>query len=310
MDFSLFFLTLKNVLVMMLYLACGYAIRKAKLAKEEHLPMISILLMYVCTPFMIINAFLNMTFSWEFLGNMGLFFVITLALQCAMVGLLFLIFRKKADAKLKVAFCASAMGNVGFFGMPILRAVFPGNPEMICYSTMYMMSMNTLAFTVTVFALTGNRKYIALKNIFLNPTSISFYAALPLFMIQADRFIPDAFLGAFSTIGGMSAPLCMIILGVRLASAPLKDIFKEPGAYLATAFKLVIYPLFAYGVVSLLPLPFTFKAAVLVLSATPCAAIILTLAELHHTGRNTAARALLMSTILCVVTIPCLMLLL
>lgn len=102
----------------------------------------------------------------------------------------------------------------------------------------------------------------------------------------------------------------MLILGVRLASQPVKDIFKNPTTYLACLMKLLIFPLFAYGLVYFLPVSAGFKACVLILSGTPCAAVILSLGEMHHTGREPASQVLLVSAVLCFLTTPLLRLLL
>jgi predicted permease len=54
-------------------------------------------------------------------------------------------------------------------------------------------------------------------------------------------------------------------------------------------------------------LPFfdnTFKTSILILSAVPCASVILNLAEMHHAEEEIAANCVLVSTLLCFITIP------
>ena len=58
-----------------------------------------------------------------------------------------------------------------------------------------------------------------------------------------------------------------------------------------------------------LPLPFSFKASLLVLSSTPCASIILNMAEIHHSETELSANCDLVSTLMCFMTIPVLTLL-
>jgi predicted permease len=48
----------------------------------------------------------------------------------------------------------------------------------------------------------------------------------------------------------------------------------------------------------------------LILGATPCASILLNLAEMHNSGQNLAANCALLSTLLSMLTIPLLSLLL
>ena len=108
----------------------------------------------------------------------------------------------------------------------------------------------------------------------------------------------------------MSTPLCMMILGIRLGTVSLKKLFLRPSVYLASVGKLVIYPLFCYALVAFLPLPFSFKASVMILSATPCASIILNLAEIHRSETELSANCVLVSTLVCFLTIPLLVLIL
>lgn len=84
-----------------------------------------------------------------------------------------------------------------------------------------------------------------------------------------------------------------------------------PFAYVVCALKLVVFPLAAYLCVVFLPfLSETFKACMLLLSAAPSGAIILSLAELHECEQELAANVVLLTTILSVVTVPLLMLIL
>ena len=58
-----------------------------------------------------------------------------------------------------------------------------------------------------------------------------------------------------------------------------------------------------------LPLDPVFKGCMLMLAATPCASIILNLAEMHHNGQEFAANCCLLTTLLSILTIPLLSLL-
>ena len=53
-----------------------------------------------------------------------------------------------------------------------------------------------------------------------------------------------------------------------------------------------------------------FKKAILILSAVPCASVLLNMAEIHHQEEELAANCVLVSTLLCFITIPVVTLLL
>ncbi len=67
---------------------------------------------------------------------------------------------------------------------------------------------------------------------------------------------------------------------------------------------MVVFPLFCYGLILLLPVSHAMKLSMLILSGTPCAALILSLAEMHKTEQAFPANCIFVSVILCAVTLP------
>ena len=186
----------------------------------------------------------------------------------------------------------------------------PDNPEVMCYSSVYVISMNILVFSVGVFCLTNDKKYMSVKPMIFNPSTLGLIIALPLYFAGARQYIPAVLSDAVSLLGRMTTPLCMFILGIRLTSVSLKKLFTRPVIYLTCLCKLVIYPLFCYLCVYFLPLDYAFKGSILILSAVPCASVILNMAEMHNSETELAANCVLLSTLLCFITIPVLALLL
>ncbi len=306
-----FTVALSNVLLTLFYILPGYLLCKMKKAKSAHLPTLSAILVYIGTPFLELSAFMSLDFSLSDLKNMGIFFVLTLFLQILFLFILYTIFRKRYhDSRYRLFTIGSAMGNVGFFGLPVVRALFPENPEVACYSAVFMVSMNILVFTMGIFCLTGDPRYMSLKAAFLNPNMLGLLLALPVYLFGLGRYMPAVLIRGIDTVAAMTTPLCMFILGIRLASMPLRQVFGRPLVYGIALMKLLVFPLFCYGAVYFLPVDPILKASLLVLSATPCAAVILSQAELHESGAELAADSVLVSTLFCFLSIPLLTLLL
>ena len=302
----MFSIALSNVLVTLFYLLPGFVLRKMGKAKPEHLPTLSAILVYIGTPFLEISAFMNMEFSWTDVGNMGIFFLATFAAQCLFMLAVRLILGKRRFGipKNRLLAIGSVMGNVGFFGLPIVCALLPDHPEAACYSTMFSLSMNILAFTVGVYCLTGDKKYMSAKAAIFNPTVFGFVLALPFYVFGLKAHLPAVLIGAIELIRNLTTPLCMFILGIRLASAAFREIWNKPIVYLTAACKLLVFPLFSYFLVSLFPMPDSLRWSVLILSGTPCASILLSLSELHGSEPDMAANCILVSTLLCFLTMP------
>ena len=171
-----------------------------------------------------------------------------------------------------------------------------------------LIGMNLLVFTIGVYAIRRDPSYISLRAAVLNPTTLSTLVALPLYLLKIR--LPESLNGALSLLGKTTTPLCMIVLGMRLASVELKRLFSRPFVYGVCAMKLIVYPLVAYGIVLLIPgLDETFRDCMLVLSAAPSAAVILSLAELHRCEQELSANVVLLTTLASIVTLPLLSLL-
>ena len=308
---STFSVTFGNVLLTLMYLSAGFLLSKAKKVIPDHMSSISSILLYICAPCMFLDAIISLDYSASMTANIFLFLVITLAVMVLALLLIFLLLgRRRKDFAFRMMAIASVMGNVGFFGLPVVRAVFPEAPEAAAYSCIFCVSMNIVAWTLCVFILTDDRKYMSVKASLLNPTVLPVTVALVLYASGAKNWMPQLVLGGIHSVGGISTPLCMFILGIRLSTMNLKSFFTSPVPWLASFGKLLAFPLISYGIVLLLPLSDVFRASILLLSATPCASIILNLSEIHHHGQDIAARCALLSTLLSVLTIPLLSLLL
>ena len=298
------------VIWMLVYILLGFGLIKGKWGDPSHGRTVSGILLYICAPAMFLNAFQSMRYNAEDFKRIGLFFLVTLAVQAIVIGLMWLLLRRKFDdARYRILSIATALGNVGFLGLPLVTTIFPNEPIVACYSTMYAMSMNLVVFTVGIYMLTRDKKYMSLRAAILNPSSLSILMTFPFYLF--DIRLPETVMGNVALLGRMTTPLCMFVLGMRLAAVDLKALFTRPYAYIGSGLKLIVYPLLAYLLVYFIPgLDPTFKACVLVLSAVPSASIVLSLAELHRCEQENAASTLLMSTLLCVITIPLVLLVL
>lgn len=306
-----FSITFSNVLLMLLYLLPGFLFCKTKKIQPDHLSSVSVILLYICGFALYVNALYGLKPSPELFAKMGLFLLISLACETAVMLLILLLLgrNRRKEFGLRMLSIAAVMGNVGFFGMPVVRALFPEAPEAAVYSSMFNAALNILAWTVGVFTLTGEKKYISLRSALLNPSMLACFTGLVLCLLNAGEWLPDLLRNGLSTIASMSTPLCMIILGVRLATMDFKALFTTPLAWLISAGKLLVFPLFCYLAVLPLPLDAVFKGCILILAGTPCASILLNLAEIHHNGQELAANCALLSTLLSILTIPLLSLL-
>lgn len=206
---------------------------------------------------------------------------------------------------------ACAFGNVGFFGVPVLQFLFPDAHEAIAYSAVFIVTLNLMGWTVGSYVLTGDRRHVSLRRALINPQTVTLVISLPLFFAGvSEGDLPDTLNTVIGYLADMTAPLCMIILGMRFALAPVVQLFTDLRVYISSLVKTLVFPLVVYLVL----LPFEgmdemLRVSLVLLSGMPAATINLNLAELYGADQKTAANSILMSTVLSILTIPVLMLL-
>lgn len=303
-----FQITALNVLMLVALAIPGYLLVKFKLLKPEVNSSIAIFLLYVCQPALSLYSFQQATYSKELFKNISIVFIASFIFQIIIIFIGYLIFKKNYDnPKNRVCIFAGACGNVGFFGVPILQALLPENPEAVIYSAIFIVSMNIISWTLGMFILSRDKKYMSFKKMIFNPPILILIVALPLFFTKT--VLPEVVMTGVTFFAKASTPLAMTILGMRFACVNLKELFLDAKQYVAIAIKLVIFPLLAY----LLLLPFDMDpvvhSALFILSAMPPAAISLNFCEVLDIAPKTAANIVLLGSLLCIITLPLLMLL-
>ena len=297
-----FFITLSAVATMLLYAVPAYVMGKFKIAKPDHLPVLAAILLYICTPAIIINSFQKLEFSADTVLKLGIYLLLAFLLQLVMMGSAWLITRKSENKRNRIAVIATSLGNCGFFGIPLLNALLPNNPEAVIYSAVFSIAMNTIAFTFGSLIISGDKKYIKAKKVFLNPAMIGAFIAIPLFIsgFKLPAFLSTALEGCVS----LSAPVCMFVLGIRLSAVKIQKIFTNTSAYAAIFAKQIIMPIIAVGITLILPFDPVMETAFIIISSCPVASVVLNLSELLGDGQKYAADCVLLGTILSIITLP------
>lgn len=300
----MFVITALKVLMMIGYGLPGYIMVKTKILGENGAKVFAKFLLYICSPALSIQTLNSVDCTPQRLKSMGIFFVAVLVAQLAVIFIYSLLFRKQvqSDSGHKVCAVTGACGNVGFLGVPLLKFLFPENPEIILYSAIFSITMNILGWTVGLWFMTGDRKYIKLKSIFVNPSVIAFAIGFTLFVTKVK--LPSLLAEYVGMLGTMSTFVCMTVLGIRLATKKLSNIFRSYKIYIGAVSKLFVFPIIVLALFYLLPVDHTVRAAAFVLGSCPAATMIQSLAETHGGDSETAANIVLSTSLMCIITIP------
>ena len=302
--------TLIMVAIMLAYAVPGFILIKVKAVKSDHIASFSKLLMFVSQPALTLYSFNKANYTKDLGINLLIFLgIITLA-QLLFIAVFYLIFRKKmTDVRYRIATVATTLSNCSFLGVPLLEAIFPQSPNVAVYSMMYFLSMSLLGWTLVSAIITRDKKYISVKKILINPATLSIAVSLPFFFTGFKIGIENGELlgqveNMINILGKMSTPLCMLVMGMRLATVKFKSLFNNWMQYLAVAVNQIVFPLCVLGLLELLGVDSELKWSMFIMCACPVAAVVQNYAEILGEGQDIAANMVLLGTLSSIVTLP------
>lgn len=299
---------LSAVITMLVYAVPGYLLIKSRLIPKDSISSFAKLLMYVCQPALVMYSVSRVEFSPRLALNMLLVLVFLLALQGGMLFLVYFLLKKKMeDPKYRIYTLATCFANCSFMGIPVLETLLPDYPEAVAFSAMASLALNILGWTAASFIITGDNRYMSVKKLVLNPTVLALAAILPVFLLKLP--IPQRLDGIITLLGRMSTPLCMIIMGMRLAVSPLKKVFGSLSQYAVVGVKQILFPLVCLLILMLIPIDHNIKASVYIMMCCPVASVVLNFSEMLGKGQSDAANLVLLGTLLSTLTIPVMVLL-
>lgn len=298
-----FLIALGVVATMLLYAMPGFILIKTKIVKKDQISAFAKLLMYVLSPCLVFNSLTRNEFNIALVKEMLIAFVfIFFAFLIGLITFFFVFKKKSDDVKYRIYNLATTLANCAFMGVPILEALFPDYPQAIAFSAMASLALNILGWSVASYIISRDKIYISIKKILLNPATIALVVAIPFFVFQIQ--IPNLINNMIVLLAKMTTPLCMLIMGMRLACASLKKVFLVPSQYLIVAIKQVIFPLVAFVILLPLPLANEMKASIYILTACPVASVVLNFSEMIGKGQEEASSLVLLGTMLSSITIP------
>ena len=314
-----------SVGMLLLMAVPGFILGKMRSVNTESaVKFLSVMLLYILQPFVTFDSFLNTAYDPEVLINIVIVFVFTCVTIGAVlaVGSFAMRFTKFGKDVGGVIAYGGAFGNVGYMCIPFLQLMAPGDYVIILYATVSVVAFNLVAWTVGNFALTGDKRHISLKRALLNPPTLSFILALPLFLLNLNFLKAEGLTGAaLKVVSGiqeviglfsdMVGPLAMVLLGLKLADIRFGELFADGRVYIAAGIKLIFFPLFGVALTALMSLFMNVESISLNLIATsamPCAQNVIMFSTLYDKDSALAAKEVTVSTLLSIVTIPVMLL--
>ena len=231
----------QEIVTLFVIVGVGYAAKRLRFMNDEFDRMLSKLVINIALPGMILGSVLTatelptQTEVWLCLG-------LSVASNLVMfaVAYAFTLLMRIPDGHRGVYRFMLCFGNVGFIGYPVLSAVF--GPDALVYAAVFNLPFNFFVFTVGAWFLTqdtdGDVKVQTTWRTFVTPVMLSCVAAV-LLTLGGIHYAP--ILGdALNTLGSITTPAALLIIGSSLANLPVRDLIGGPRLWTCSVFRLLV----------------------------------------------------------------------
>lgn len=288
-------LVVKQVVVMFLLMSVGFILYKREKITNEGSKTLANLLIYVILPCVIINSFcIEMTK----VHVEGLIFSSFMALICLTICIVLsgLFFRGNS-----IDIFAATFSNPGFFGIPLITAVFGQNA--VFYIATFIAFLNIGQWTYGTALLKGEKLKLGIKEIILSPFMMGLLIGLVIFFVQIP--VPSVLKNVLTNICNANTTIAMLLMGVYIAQADLKKALRNISLYMVMIVRLIVIPLVCMIVMQFIPgVSPDIKLSLLIAVACPVGANVAVYAQLYHKDYVYAVLSVAVSTIFSIITLP------
>ena len=308
------FAVAQQVAILFVLIGFGATLRKLKFLSDAAIEgMVSLLILFV-TPCLIVDVF-QRPFDSAMLKGLGVAFVIAVLGHVAVIALAYACVRHRDENVRRPLMLAAVFSNAGFMGIPLEQAILGDRGVFFgaVYIVVFNLFMWSWGYNVMKKAEVRGKKDEAGKphpsspiplTSFLNPGTIGIALGLPLFFLSVR--LPEAVGEPIHQLANLNTPLAMIIIGYCLANARMGRVLRTGGVYVATAIRLVAYPLLI--VAALYPfrgqLDRDMMLATTIAASAPVAAMVSMFSAKFGRDVDTSVAMVSGTTLLSILTMP------
>lgn len=263
------------------------------------------ILIKIALPFMIVSSFI-FTYDDTIRTNVLMTFYYSLAAYAIMAGISWLALLPVKNDKKTILHFANVFVNTGYVGFPVLYSIY--GAEGVIYGSIFNMFFVVFLWTYGLVLFKGSLNKQEIKkeilNVMLNPSILA--VIIGIFIMVSGIKLPAAIFSSIKSIGNITGPLSMFIIGNILSNVKIKNHFRDWTIYYGIALKLVAIPLIIYMCSMLLNDHSKAVNSVIVMTAMPASAMTSILAESFDKEKEFAAIIVSATTLLSLITVPAL----
>lgn len=298
MDFAVL---INQILVLFLIIVLGYILRKREIITEEIASGFSNILIQITMPVLIIDSILKIELNQEVIKNLAIYTIVALLSYLFLIILSTIVTEKlktQQDTKEIFKFLL-IFPNVGYMGIPVVSSIYPA--EAVVYTIINNVIYNMYVWTYGIQIFNNDKKEKFEWRKLINQGTIALTIG---FLLLITRLPIGPLRGAISTVGGMTFPISMLVIGSSLTNIKNFDFLKDKYLYYQVFLKLFLIPLLGLLILNPLHLPKMIRDISVIMLAMPCGANAVIFAEKYNSDKLFASKAVFLSTLLSLFTIP------
>lgn len=194
--------------------------------------------------------------------------------------------------------------NSGYMGYPLTLAVFgeKGLFLMIVGNSIFILFTYSAG---VIMLISGKDEKLTIKSTLKSMISIPVITSIiGLLIFSLGIQLPSLLENFLDTVGAITIPLSMIVIGIQLAESTTKEVLNNKHIFETLILKLIVIPAALFVILIWIPVSDFVFCIVMFAMVMPSAAIVPVLADLYDTNSKLAAQVVFTTTLFSLMTIP------
>ncbi len=300
-----------SVIILFALIFLGFFLGKGGVVKKESIPDLSNLVLMVTMPVTVFCSIIDqqgnadLSACWQMILVTVVFHAVAFAITFLVVKLM-----RVPDEDKGVWLFSGMLTNNGFMGLPLALAVF-GSQGMFIMAMGNVVS-NLLIFSVGLKFLTWHypiKEKLSVRKMVFNNINIAVIVGFIFLLTNIP--VPDVIDQLLGYLSSITSGLSMLVVGLSLSRLAFKEVFSDKKMFFLPVLKLLIVPLIVILLLWIIPININpmVKSVIILTSTLPSASAQSMITEQYHTNTASAGRAVFLTTLFSVVSVPLLMLL-
>lgn len=277
----------------------GLLLKKLNIITDQGKKCLNDLVVYAVLPCSTVKAF-QLKGGDGMLSGFAAVLAIAAVVQVISVAAGRFLFLRSEEGHRQVMRYASICSNASFMGYPIAEGIY-GDTGLL-YASAFLIPQRIVMWTAGLACFTkGYSKKDAVKKVLTHPCIIAVEVGLIIMLFKIQ--LPEMISSVISTLGSCTTSLSMLIVGTVLADVDFRKIITKESLFFC-AVRLLVLPAAAFGVCKAFALDPVVCGTAVLLTAMPAGSTTVILAGKYDGDSDFAAKTVVLSTVLSLVTIP------